>query len=66
MKSHDSFQKITRDVLWLNVTLYAQSEMYMAIQLEFSLLQLLQLLGDLLAAIQCIIFGNLPIKLLIS
>jgi len=39
--------------------------MYMAIcQLEFSLLQLLQQLDDLLSAIQCIMLGNLPIKLI--
>ena len=39
--------------------------MYMAIrQLEFSLLQLLQQLDNLLAAIKCIILGNLPIKLI--
>ena len=24
IKSHDTFQKITRDILWLNVTIYAQ------------------------------------------
>jgi phospholipase/lecithinase/hemolysin len=41
VKSHDKFQEVTRDILWLNVTIYHQSEIYMTIrQLEFSLLQL--------------------------
>jgi hypothetical protein len=38
--------------------------MYTAIrQLEFTLLQLLQQLDDLSAAVQCIILGNSPVKL---
>jgi hypothetical protein len=65
VKSHDTFQKITRDLLWLNVIIYGQSERYMVIrQLEFALMQFLQPLDDLSAAIQCTILGNLPVKLI--
>lgn len=31
VKFHDEFQKITRDILWLNVTVYGQSQLYMAV-----------------------------------
>ena len=51
--------------MWLNVTVYAQSEIYIAIRrLEFVLLGLGQKLDDLMAAIQCVIQGNLPVKLI--
>ena len=40
--SHDKFKEVTRDILWLNVTIHNQSELYMVIrQLEFALLQLI-------------------------
>ena len=36
IQSHDKFQEITRDLMWLNITVYAQSECFAAIrQLEF-------------------------------
>ena len=64
VKSHDKFQGITRDILYLNLTIFGQSEMYMAVrQLEFVLSQLILQLENLLTAIQCIILGNFPIKL---
>jgi hypothetical protein len=38
MNSHDQFRQVTRDLMWLNVTVYSQSEIYMAIRrLEFVL-----------------------------
>jgi hypothetical protein len=41
IQSHDKFQQITRDIMWLNVTIYGQIEIYMAVrQLELSLLHL--------------------------
>jgi len=64
IQSHDKFQQITRDIMWLNVTIYGQSEICMAVtQLEFALLQLTQQVDDLFIAIQCAIQGNLSVKL---
>ena len=52
MNSHDQFRQVPRDLMWLNVTLCAHSEIYMAIRrLEFVLLVLGQKLDDLMAAI---------------
>jgi len=46
------------------VTIHSQSEIYMAVrQLEFSLLQLIQQVDELLTAIQCILGGRLPMTL---
>jgi len=40
IQSRDKFQQIACDIMWLNVTIYGQSEIYMAVtQLEFALLQ---------------------------
>ena len=65
MNSHDQFRQGTGDLMWLNVTVNAQSEIYMAIGwLEFVLLDLGQKFDDLMAAIQCVIQGNLPVKLI--
>ncbi len=48
IRSHDKFKEVTRDILWLNVTIHNQSELYMVIrQLEFALLQLTQQLSEL-------------------
>jgi hypothetical protein len=64
VKSHDTFQNITRDLLWFNVTIYGQSEMYMAArQLEFALRQLLHQIDNISAAIQCVVLVKLPIQL---
>ena len=42
MSSHDKFKEVTKDIMWLNVTIRNQSELYMVIrQLEFALLQLI-------------------------
>jgi hypothetical protein len=55
-RSHDEFQRIATDVLWLNVTLFGQSTLFMHIrQLEFTLLQLTQQVDKLFNSIQCAI-----------
>jgi hypothetical protein len=65
VKSHNKFQEVTRDILQLNVTIYHQSKIYMAIrQLEFSLLQLTQQLNELVNVIQYTLSGKLPINVL--
>ena len=51
--------------MWLNVTIYGQSEIYMAVsKLEFALLQLAQQGDDLFISIQCVMQGNLSVKLM--
>jgi hypothetical protein len=41
IRSHDRFQRITKDLLWLNLTVFGQNELFtMILQLEFSILQL--------------------------
>ena len=57
--SHDRFHNLTRDNMWLNVTVYSQSKVYMAVrQLEFALLQLAQQIDGLLTAMQCVFKGD--------
>ena len=49
--------------MWLNVTIYGQSEIYRAVrQLEIALLQLTQQIDELIA-IQCAIQGDFSVKL---
>jgi hypothetical protein len=63
VQAHDKFTQITRDILWLNVTLYHQSELYVVIrQLEFAVLQLTQQLDELMDAVQCALLGKLSIS----
>ena len=65
IKSHDKFREITRDILWLNMTIYGQSALFMTIrQLELAVLQLTQQLDELMDAIQSIIMGKLPVNLI--
>ena len=62
--SHDRFFETTRDILWLNLTVHSQSEMYMALrQLEFALFQLTQQVDKLLTVIQYALQGKLPVTL---
>ena len=66
IKSDDKFKQITRDILWLNVTMYSHSELFMVIrQLEFAILKLTQQVTDIIDAIQCVLLGKLfdPITL---
>ena len=65
IKSDDKFKQITRNILWLNVTMYSHSELFMVIrQLKFAILQLTQQVTNIINAIQCVLLGKLPIKLL--
>ena len=37
IQSHDKFYEVTRDMMWLNLTIHSQSSVYMAVrQLEFA------------------------------
>jgi len=43
VQSHERFKQITRDIMRLNITVYNQSELYMALrQLQYTLLLLIQ------------------------
>ena len=60
IRSHDRFQQITKDLLWLNLTVYGQSELFTMIrQLIFSIIQLTERLDELTNAIQYVM-GSLP------
>jgi len=63
VQSHDRFYELTRD-MWLNLTVYSQSKVYMAVrQLEFPILQLERQVDEL-AAVQYALSGKLPITLI--
>jgi len=65
IRSHENFQRVTQDVIWLNATLHNYSEFYTIIrQLESALLQLIHQFDELLGAIQCVLQGKLPIGLI--
>jgi hypothetical protein len=48
VQSHDQFQQVTRDMIWLNITLHEENTLYSTIkQMELTLLQLSQHTDDL-------------------
>jgi hypothetical protein len=52
------------DIVWLKLTVYNQSNIYMAIrQLEFSLLQMFRQIDALFAAVQTVLHSKLPMAL---
>jgi len=65
IKSHDKFRQITRDILWLNMTIYGQSALFMTFrQLELAVLQLTEQLDELMDAVQFVIVAKLPVNLI--
>ena len=65
IQSHNRFQEIARDILWLNVTLFNHGELLVTIrQLEHALMQMIQHTDELLTAIQYVMLGKLPINLI--
>jgi hypothetical protein len=64
IQAHDKFEQLASEILWLNVTFLGQSKLRAVIrQLEFTLLQLVQQVNELLDAMQLAIQGTLSIKL---
>jgi hypothetical protein len=65
IQSSVKYQQVTRDVLWLNVTLHGQNTLsYTSIrQIELTLQQLTNERDGLFEAVQCAIFGKLPVRL---
>jgi len=65
IKSHDKFREINRDMLWLNMTIYGESALFMAIrQLKLAVLQLNEQLDELMDTAQSIIMGKLHVNLI--
>ena len=65
IKSHDIFREITRDILWLNMTIYGQSALFMTFrQLELAVLQLTEQADGLMDAIKFVIVRKLPVNLI--
>jgi len=63
MNSHEEFRQVTREIMWLNVTVYSQREIYMAIRrLELVLFGLGPKLDDFMPTMHCVISGNLTVK----
>jgi hypothetical protein len=61
VESHAKYFELAKESMWLNLNVYNQSEVYMAIrQLEFSVFQLLRKIYDLLAAIRHVFLSKLP------
>ena len=64
VQSHEKYQQAVRDILWLNITLFGQSEMHTAIrQLECTLFQLVQQVDELFNVVQCAMQVRLSIEL---
>jgi hypothetical protein len=64
VQSHDRFHELTRDIMWLNLTVYSQSKVYMGVhQLELAIIQLERQVDELLAAVQYALSGKLPVTL---
>jgi hypothetical protein len=60
---HDRYVQLTRDITWLNVTLYKQSTLFIVIrQLEYALLQLTHQVDELIA-VQYTLTGKLPMTI---
>jgi len=65
IRSDGRFKQITKHIMWLNVTMYSHSELFMVIrQREFAILQLTQQVTATIDAMQCVLLGKLPVKLL--
>jgi hypothetical protein len=65
VQSHNRYVQLTRDVMWLNLTLLNQSALFTVIrELEYALLQLTHQVDTLLNAVQYTLSGKLPITII--
>jgi len=65
VQSHDHYVQLTRDVMWLNLTLFNQSALFTVIrELEYALLQLTHQVDELQMAVQHSLSGKLPMTIL--
>jgi len=59
VQSRDRYVQLSRDVMWLNLTLFNQSVLFTVIrQLEFALIQLTYQVDELQMAVQHSFLGN--------
>jgi len=64
VKSQAKFQESSRNIAWLKDTLRHQSEMYIHVrQLEYSLMLVIQQIGELFSSVQYALLGKLPVNL---
>jgi hypothetical protein len=64
VESHDRYVQLTRDVMWLNLSLFNQSALFTIIrELEYSLLHLTHQVDELLMAVKHSLFGKLPMTI---
>jgi len=65
VQSHDRYVELTRDVMWLNLTLFNESTLFTVIrELEFALIQLTHQVDELQMAVQHSLSGKLPMSIL--
>jgi hypothetical protein len=65
VQSHDRYVQLTRDVMWLNLTLLNQSALFTVIrELEYALLELTHQIDTSLNAVQYTLSGKLPITII--
>jgi len=66
VESHDRYVQLSRDVMWLNLTVLNQSALFRVIrELEFALIQLTHQVDELQMAVQHSLSGKLPMTILI-
>ena len=65
IQSHEHYQQVNKDLLWLILNLFGKSKIFTAVrELELTLLQLIQRVDELFAAIQHVIHGKLSVNLI--
>jgi len=63
IQSQERLQEVTKEIMWLNISFFGQSELHTAIrQLEFALLQLTKRFDEVTNAVQYMSLGKLPIS----
>ena len=65
VQSHDRYVELTKDIMWLNLTLLNQSALFTVIrELEFALIQLTHQVDELQMAVQHSLSGKLSMSIL--
>jgi hypothetical protein len=65
IQSNEHYQQVNKDLMWLNLTLFGRSKIFIAVrELEFALLHLIQRVDELFATIQHAIQGKLSVNLI--
>jgi len=65
VQAHDRYVELTKEFMWLNLTLFNQSALFTVIrELEFALIQLTHQVDELEMAVQHSLSGKLPMSIL--